>query len=243
MLGDRIGALRRRRARPDRRRRLDDRLLLQGRVGGARRASGTPRDRHRPRQLPDRPLRPREPGRGTRPASCAGSSRPTRRAGPSRRGGRARSLGEQTALVTFTHVDYRTAAILDMAAITRAAHDAGALTLWDLCAQRRRGPGRARRRRRRSRRRLHLQVPVRRPGRARVHLRALGPPGTAAPADLGLARAPRPVPHGPGLRAGRRDPRVPLGHAADPRAERPRRRRRDRRARRASTRSARRGSR
>jgi len=41
-------------------------------------------------------------------------------------------LGPQTALVTFTHVDYRSAAILDMAAITRAAHDVGALTVWDL---------------------------------------------------------------------------------------------------------------
>jgi kynureninase len=39
---------------------------------------------------------------------------------------------EQTALVTFTHVDYRSAAILEMEAITAAAHDAGALTLWDL---------------------------------------------------------------------------------------------------------------
>ena len=45
----------------------------------------------------------------------------------------AQLAGEQTALVTFTHVDYRTAAILDMAQITRVAHDAGALALWDLC--------------------------------------------------------------------------------------------------------------
>ena len=44
----------------------------------------------------------------------------------------ARVLSDQTALVTFTHVDYRSAAILDMAGITQVAHDAGALTIWDL---------------------------------------------------------------------------------------------------------------
>ncbi len=44
----------------------------------------------------------------------------------------AAAVGPQTALVTFTHVDYRSAAILDMAAITRVAHDAGALAVWDL---------------------------------------------------------------------------------------------------------------
>jgi kynureninase len=44
----------------------------------------------------------------------------------------AAAVGEQTALVTFTHVDYRSAAILEMAAITDAAHAAGALTVWDL---------------------------------------------------------------------------------------------------------------
>jgi kynureninase len=44
----------------------------------------------------------------------------------------AGAVSERTALVTFTHVDYRTAAILDMAAITRAAHAAGAMTIWDL---------------------------------------------------------------------------------------------------------------
>ncbi|HEX4036379.1 MAG TPA: kynureninase [Solirubrobacteraceae bacterium] len=41
-------------------------------------------------------------------------------------------VSERTAVVTFTHVDYRTAAILDMAGITAAAHAAGALTVWDL---------------------------------------------------------------------------------------------------------------
>ena len=36
------------------------------------------------------------------------------------------------ALVTLTHVNYRSAAIADMAAITAASHEAGALVLWDL---------------------------------------------------------------------------------------------------------------
>jgi kynureninase len=37
-----------------------------------------------------------------------------------------------TALVTFSHVSYRSAHIADMAAIDAVAHEAGALVLWDL---------------------------------------------------------------------------------------------------------------
>jgi kynureninase len=37
------------------------------------------------------------------------------------------------ALVALCHVDYRSAAIADMAGITELAHDAGALTIWDIC--------------------------------------------------------------------------------------------------------------
>jgi kynureninase len=36
-------------------------------------------------------------------------------------------------VVTATHVDYRTGHMLDMRRLTRAAHDAGALFVWDLC--------------------------------------------------------------------------------------------------------------
>jgi kynureninase len=42
------------------------------------------------------------------------------------------SIDADTAVVTLTHVDYRSAAIHDMAAINAAARDAGALTVWDL---------------------------------------------------------------------------------------------------------------
>jgi kynureninase len=42
------------------------------------------------------------------------------------------AIDEDTAVVTLTHVDYRSAAIHDMRAINNAAHAAGALTAWDL---------------------------------------------------------------------------------------------------------------
>lgn len=41
-------------------------------------------------------------------------------------------LDEQVAVLTLTHVDYRTAEMADMKALTRAAHDVGALVVWDL---------------------------------------------------------------------------------------------------------------
>jgi len=43
------------------------------------------------------------------------------------------AVDEDTALVSLSHVAYRSGALADMAAITRLVHQAGALMLWDLC--------------------------------------------------------------------------------------------------------------
>src|SRR5690606_35153311 len=42
-------------------------------------------------------------------------------------------LNEQVAAVLVNHVDYRTGALRDMAALTRQIQEAGALAVWDLC--------------------------------------------------------------------------------------------------------------
>jgi len=42
-------------------------------------------------------------------------------------------VGPQTALVLLNHVAYRSAWLADAPELTRIAHDAGALVLWDLC--------------------------------------------------------------------------------------------------------------
>jgi kynureninase len=43
-----------------------------------------------------------------------------------------REVGEDTAVVLLTHTNYKTGFIYDMPAITAAAHENGALVLWDL---------------------------------------------------------------------------------------------------------------
>jgi len=43
------------------------------------------------------------------------------------------ALGPDVALVSLSHVAYRSGALADMARVTGLVHDAGALVLWDLC--------------------------------------------------------------------------------------------------------------
>ncbi len=43
------------------------------------------------------------------------------------------AVSERTALVVLNHVSYRSAWLADAPELTRIAHDAGALVLWDLC--------------------------------------------------------------------------------------------------------------
>lgn len=61
---------------------------------------------------------------------AAAARREVRHADPERLG---EGVDQDVAVVALSHVNYRTGRMLDMASITAAAHQAGALVLWDLC--------------------------------------------------------------------------------------------------------------
>ena len=106
-----------------------------------------------------------------------------------------------------------------MAAITRAAHDAGRADRLGPLAQRRRGRGRARRA-------AAPTSPSAAPTSTSAAARARRPSSTCAPSLQEALRQPiwgwlgrrDPFADGARLRAGRGDPGVPLRHAAGPRA-------------------------
>jgi kynureninase len=45
----------------------------------------------------------------------------------------AAALDEDVAVLSLTHVDFRSGAMFDLPSLTKAAHDVGALAQWDLC--------------------------------------------------------------------------------------------------------------
>ena len=142
----------------------------------ARRCAAAQAHRLRAQQLPDRPLHRRSAGRERGFDADAGRAADEI----------AARWTTDVALLMLTHVNYRTGRMHDMAALTRAAHAAGALGGVGPGASARRVPvDLTRPRERRLRGRLRLQVPERRPRRAGLRLGAPAPHRAHGPRTAG----------------------------------------------------------
>ncbi|MFF3485365.1 kynureninase [Streptomyces sp. NPDC002701] len=87
---------------------------------------------------PDRPLLVTDPGhfptdRYLADAVAGRRELDVRRVPPSALPDFLDAEGHRVAVVSYSPVDFRTGELYDMRALTRAAHEAGALALWDLC--------------------------------------------------------------------------------------------------------------
>ena len=120
-------------------------------------------------------------------------------------------MDETVAVLMLTEVDYRTGRSHDMAALTARAHALGIVTVWDLAHSAGALPVDLAAAWRRFRGGLHLQIPQRRPRRARPS--SMSPPATpnrVRPALSGWLGHDAPFAFEPAYRPGR-------GHRADAR--------------------------
>ena len=185
-LGDRVGALIG--AAPGQTARLRHHVdqSLQGDPCRHRPAARSRRGHRRGWLFPDRSLHRRRRDEVRRPSDAATVDRPD---GPSIDA----LLDRKVAVAVLSHVDYRTGALLDIAAITRQSsrrRRAGGLGPLSFD---RRGRNRLRPSRRRFRGRLHLQISQRRSGIPGLHCRARSPSGRRTASAIGLVGSCRPV--------------------------------------------------
>ena len=128
------------------------------------------------------------------------------------------AVDDDVALLSLTHVDFRTGAMFDMATITAEAQARGALVQWDLCHSTGAVPGRPHRGGRGPGSGLHLQVPQRRSRLPRVPLGRARAPGRRPAADHRLDGPRGTVRDGARLRRGRGHRQLRVRHPAGARA-------------------------